>query len=154
MRVFVDCKIPKGTHQMKGERVVVQRGKKPYVHHYDTQKIQDARNAFRAMFRKHAPSEPFSGPLQVRMTFLYPFNKTEKRSVIESGWKWKTTRPDADNIFKLPCDVLTDLGFWTDDAIICEPIIRKAFADRKGVYLEITQLDDAIPDDLKHLFDS
>jgi len=150
-RLFIDGKIPKGTHQMKGERVVVPkgRGRKPYVHHYDTQTIKDARNAFRAMFSRHAPSEPYSGAIQVKMYFLYPFNKTELKSVVKSGWKWKTTRPDTDNIFKLPCDVLTDLGYWTDDAVVSEPILRKAFAKRSGIYLEIKELSDEIPDDMK-----
>ena len=153
MRLFVDCKIPKGTAQMKGERVVIPkgRGRKPFVQHYETQKIQDARNAYRRMFARHKPSEPYSGAIQVKMYFLYPFNATELKRVIKSGWKWKATRPDADNIFKLPCDVLTDLGFWTDDAIICEPVIRKAFARRSGIYLEINQLDEDIPADLQSI---
>jgi len=150
MRVFVDARIPKGTAQMKGERVVIPkgRGKKPFIQHYDTQTIQDARNAYRRMFAPHKPAEPYSGAIQVKMYFLYPFNKTELKRVIKSGWKRKTTRSDVDNLFKLPADVLTELGFWTDDAIISEAIIRKAFARRSGIYLEINELDEEMPPDL------
>lgn len=37
-------------------------------------------------------------------------------------------------------DVLTKLGFWKDDAIVCSEIIEKFWAVHPGIYIKIEEL--------------
>lgn len=149
LKVFIECEPPKTTAQQKGVRVITSKKTgKPFAMHYRKKKVQVARDTFKELFAPYAPSKPLSGALSVKVYFLFPFRKSESKKIIRSGWLWKTTKPDLVNLEKEPVDVLTELGFFTDDAIICEEIIRKAWAKRTGIYLEINELGAGCPDDL------
>jgi Holliday junction resolvase RusA-like endonuclease len=41
---------------------------------------------------------------------------------------------------KLPFDIMTDLGFWKDDAIVASEIIEKFWAQVPGIYIRIEEL--------------
>ena len=48
----------------------------------------------------------------------------------------KTTRPDADNLNKMLKDVMTDMGFWSDDALICCEMVSKMYGDEPGIIID------------------
>ena len=153
MKIFIPCNPPRTTAQQKGLRIAKNKSGGQYIHHYRKKKVQDARDLYAEIFQPYAPQEPFSGPLKARVTFLYPFLKSERKSVIKTGWKWKVTRPDTGNIAKEPYDVLSALGYWTDDATVCCDTVRKAFCHRTGIVLQIEPLKDVMPSDVAEILE-
>jgi Holliday junction resolvase RusA-like endonuclease len=55
--------------------------------------------------------------------------------------EYKTTRPDTDNLQKMLKDVMTHLGYWTDDALVASEIIEKFYSDIPGIYIAIENLE-------------
>ena len=51
-------------------------------------------------------------------------------------YRRKITRPDTDNLNKLLKDVMTDMGFWKDDALICTELIMKLYSDEPGILVD------------------
>jgi Holliday junction resolvase RusA-like endonuclease len=54
--------------------------------------------------------------------------------------EYKTTKPDTDNLQKLLKDCMTDLGYWTDDALVASEITEKFWAEMPGIYIAIESL--------------
>lgn len=104
------------THQQKG--AAIQNG---HIHYYTKKKVQDSKDELAAKLFKYIPKEPFDGPLQVFITWKFE-TKTKKQQRTP-----KTTKPDLDNLSKALLDVMTDLGFWKDDALISSLILRKGW---------------------------
>lgn len=69
-------------------------------------------------------------PLHVDFYFEYPWPKSmsAKRRAIP-GNRWRTSRPDGDNLIKLCADGLNGI-VWTDDAIIVSARLWKCYGDR------------------------
>lgn len=74
-----------------------------------------------------APEKPYEGPIFLSVTFGYRA-KTKKQQ-----FTWKTTRPDTDNIVKTVKDVMTEAGYWKDDAQICWEECKKMWVDEPGI---------------------
>lgn len=75
---------------------------------------------------------------------LHPANQARpdlKRTGHTNG-EYKLTRPDTDNLQKLLKDCMTDMGFWTDDSLVCSEIVEKFWADTPGIYVKIEVLDE------------
>lgn len=73
-----------------------------------------------------APKEPLQGPLRLNVMVVWPFKKTERKSITQSGSHIpKITRPDGDNVLATIKDVMESLGYFNDDSqIYCEHIER------------------------------
>lgn len=55
----------------------------------------------------------------------------------------KQTRPDTDNLDKALKDVMTELGFWTDDALVAREHIAKIWHRAKpGLFIRISPITD------------
>lgn len=120
---------PTTTHQTK--EVAVVNGKPVF---YNPAELKDARAKLQAHIGKHAPAQPFCGALRLVTKWLFPVTRKHVDG------EYKTTRPDTDNLQKLLKDVMTDLGFWKDDALVASEIIEKFWADIPGLYIRIEEL--------------
>ena len=123
---------PTATAQQKGERVV-----NGYIHHYKKKNVADAEAILRDALLPHIPPEPITDqPIMLSVRWTFPYPKSAKKH--RPGWyRWKITRPDTDNLNKLLKDVMTDMGFWKDDALICAEVIQKAYGDEPGIEIGI-----------------
>lgn len=122
-------RIPGTTAQEKG--IAVRRGKpKPY----DTAELKQVKQLFRDHLALHAPPEPLTGPVYLSVTWLYPAAGDHKPG------EWKTTRPDTDNLIKLFKDQMTRVGFWKDDAQVCQEVNNKLYNDVCGIAVQVEQL--------------
>jgi Holliday junction resolvase RusA-like endonuclease len=130
---------PTATAQQKGERVV---GK--YIHHYKKKNVAQAEAILRDALLPYVPEEPITDrPVWLWVTWMFPYPKSAKKH--KPGWvRKKITRPDTDNLNKLLKDVMTDMGFWKDDAQIYSEHIYKVYSDEPGIKIEI--IDDALFD--------
>ena len=129
LKFFLPMMIPSATHQEK--KIMVVNGK-PVV--YEPQNVKDARQKFMAALAPYSPNAPFAGPVRLSTTWIY------LATTAHPVKSWKTTKPDTDNLVKLLKDVMTDLGFWTDDALVACEEIQKFYLDKPGLYIEIEEL--------------
>ncbi|MDM8100952.1 RusA family crossover junction endodeoxyribonuclease [Oceanobacillus oncorhynchi] len=119
-------KVPTTTHQQK--QVTVKNGKPVY---YEPESLQAARAKLMAHLSKHVPAVKYTSA--VRLTSWWMFKTTGKHK----NGTYKTTKPDTDNMVKLLKDCMTDLNFWTDDALVASEVIEKYWADLPGIYIKI-----------------
>ena len=123
------AKVPTTTHQQKQVRVV--NGKPIF---YEPEDLAAARAKLMAHLGKHVPTKKFTKA--IRLTSWWCFKTTGKHK----NGEYKTTKPDTDNMVKLLKDCMTDLGFWTDDALVASEVIEKYWADLPGIYIKIEVL--------------
>ena len=127
---------PTATAQQKGERVVG-----GYIHHYKKKNVAQAEAILRDALLPYVPEAPIADkPICLEVYWLFPFPKSARKH--EPGVpRCKITRPDTDNLNKLLKDVMTDMGFWKDDALICIERIAKYYTDEPGIQISIRQMD-------------
>lgn len=129
---------PTATAQQKGERVVG-----GYIHHYKKKNVAAAEAILRDALLPYVPAEPIADqPIWLTVRWMFPYPKSARKH--QPGWsRWKITRPDTDNLNKLLKDVMTDMGFWKDDALICQEIICKMYDDEPGIWISVrtTEVD-------------
>jgi len=116
--------IPQATAQMKR------------VNHYtgaffESPELRRARRTYITLIRGSRPAKPIEGAVSVLVRFKYS-TKTKK-----NRGKWKTTRPDCDNLVKLLLDCMTYTMFWKDDAQIVRLQVEKKWTDREDGLAEV-----------------
>ena len=115
---------PTATAQQKGERVVG-----GYIHHYKKKNVAAAEAILRDALLPYVPAEPITDrPIVFWALWQFPYPKSAKKH-LPGTYRLKSTRPDTDNLNKLLKDVMTDMGFWKDDALIACEIIEKMYSD-------------------------
>ena len=120
---------PTKTHQEKQVRVV--NGKPVF---YEPQELKEVRAKLKANLKKHAPDQKYTGAVRLLCKWCFPTKKGHKNG------EYKITKPDTDNLQKMLKDVMTDLGFWKDDALVASEICEKFWADIPGIYIKIIEL--------------
>lgn len=122
------------TAQQRGVRVV--RG---HAQFYEKKEITQAKAELADKLLCHVPDEPYKGDIFIRVMWLFckaSLSRKEQRT-------FKQTRPDLDNLCKGFLDVMTDVGFWDDDAQIVKMELQKAWsAQFPGLFVEIWQLEE------------
>jgi Holliday junction resolvase RusA-like endonuclease len=121
---------PQTTHQQT--KVTVVKGKPIF---YEPAELKAARSKLQSHLGKHVPEEKYTGAVRLVTKWLFPITGNHKDG------EWKTTKPDTDNMVKLLKDVMTDLGYWTDDCLVASEITEKFWADRPGIYIVIEELE-------------
>ncbi|MEK3735492.1 RusA family crossover junction endodeoxyribonuclease [Paenibacillus sp. FSL M8-0334] len=122
---------PTATHQ---EKQVSCKNDKPVF--YEPADLKAARAKLMAHLGQHVPAKKYKGALRVIVKWLFPIKDGSKHY----DGEWKITKPDTHNLNKLPFDIMTELGYWTDDAIVASEIIEKFWANRPGIYIRIEEL--------------
>lgn len=131
MEFFIAIDPPTSTAQMKQVRVV--KGKPVF---YDPPAVKAARNMLSAHLAIHKPDKPMTGPVSLRVLWLFPRGKHHKNG------EWRITKPDTDNLQKLLKDCMTRCGFWKDDAQVVREAVEKRWADDPcGLYIEVNELE-------------
>lgn len=126
---FVAMIPPTTTHQEKQVRVV--SGKPVF---YEPTDLKAARVKLMAYLAKHVPDEKYTTAIRVIVKWCFPITGKHKDG------DYKHTKPDSHNLNKLLFDVMTDLGYWTDDALVASEIIEKFWASKPGIYIGIEKL--------------
>lgn len=123
---------PTATAQQKGERVVG-----GYIHHYKKKNVAQAEAILRDALLPYVPDEPITDrPICLEVSWMFPYPKSARKHEADKN-RWKITRPDTDNLNKLLKDVMTDMGFWKDDALICAEFVKKMYSDEPGIRINI-----------------
>ena len=96
--------IPSGTAQTRGHGANGRTWKSP--------SHRKAAAAWQALFERHRPEKPLSGPVTVYACLLYHNDKAG------AAGRPKTTRPDLDNLAKVFTDALVSAGIVAEDKLI------------------------------------
>lgn len=122
-------KIPTVTHQQKKVRVI--RGKPQF---YEPDELKETRTMFMELLAPYVPEEPMDGPLRLTTKWLFPKIKGT------TNGQYKHTKPDTENLLKLPKDCMQKLGFFVNDSRVASEITEKFWADTVGIYVRLENL--------------
>lgn len=125
---FMPMVPPTTTHQEK--RIAV-RGGRPIV--YEDERLADARRKLTAHLARHRPQTPMAGAVELLCIWQW----TPKSPDMDG--RYKTSRPDTDNLQKLLKDCMTAVGFWKDDAQVCNERCVKRWG-RPGIYVAVSEI--------------
>ena len=117
--------IPKGTAQQK-------RFDGRTKHYFKSARLQQTEDFYLNELRSYAPTAPIAGAVSLSIDFDY-FTPTKKRR-----GKWKTTRPDCDNLVKILIDCMTKLGFWLDDSQVARLVVNKRYSNSEQAQITIS----------------
>ena len=112
---------------------------------YRDAKLSAARQTLIASLLPHRPAKPMGGPVLLQVEWR--FGTTDKTKLKQ---RWKTTRPDTDNMIKLLKDCMTETGFWKDDAQIVQESLAKSWTtpERAETVIIVTEISAGLKDDV------
>lgn len=134
MIILLDMPPPKATSQTAGKRVRVVKGKPVF---FKSQEAKAIEQEYLLKLKRWRPQEPLIGPLQLSVTFRFPFLKGDTKKERENGYIWHDTKPDLDNMSKMLIDCMAELGFFNNDSQICVSTLKKKRAENVGIYIEL-----------------
>ena len=115
------------------QRQVTVRNGKPYF--YEPAELKEAKAKLRAYLAPHRPDTPYETGVMLVAKWLFPIQDTKHKD-----GSYRITKPDTDNLQKMLKDVMTDLHFWKDDALVCSEHVEKFWAERPGIYIAIMEV--------------
>ena len=101
---------------------------------YEPPELKAARSKLQAHLGQHVPEKKYTKAVRLITKWLFPITGKHQDG------EYKTTKPDTDNLQKLLKDVMTDLGYWTDDALVASEITEKFWAELPGIYIKIEEI--------------
>lgn len=129
IQFFMPMKPPTVTHQE--HRVTMKSGKPIF---YDTPEMKSAKAKLRDSLAEHIPIKPINNGVRLMVKWLFPITGNHING------EYKLSKPDTDNLQKMLKDIMTDLKFWTDDALVASEITEKFYADTPGLFIVIQEL--------------
>lgn len=129
LQFFLPMIPPTQTHQEK--QVTVQKGKPVF---YDPEELKAARIKLRDYLAKHRPDAPMDCGVRLIVKWCFPRGERPDGS-------YRITKPDTDNLQKMLKDVMTDLGFWVDDARVASEIVEKFWTEIPGIFIRVEELE-------------
>ncbi|MCC8064800.1 MAG: RusA family crossover junction endodeoxyribonuclease [Clostridiales bacterium] len=133
-RFFLPILPPTVTHQEQQVRVV-HRGGKAVPQFYEPQELKNARAKLLHHLEPYAPDKPMEGALRLVVKWCFPLDRGGRHRDGEP----KASRPDTDNLEKLLKDCMTAARFWKDDAQVASEICEKFWAERPGIFIQVTE---------------
>ena len=128
--------VPRLTHQNGIEPAVNPRTHKPMLH--KTPELCNLEVKYMSLLKGCAPATPWSCP--IHLTTIWYFSSSTH---VSTSPRWKTTRPDTDNLVKTLKDGMAHVGFYKDDALVCLETIAKYWVSpesRHGVEIRLHDL--------------
>ena len=125
---FMTMVPPTKTYQEKKVRMV--KGKPVF---YEPQELKEVRAKLSAHLSQHVPKQMYTSAVRLVVKWCFPQGK-------HGNGEYKTTKPDTDNLQKMLKDIMTDLHYWKDDALVASEIVEKFWAKIPGIYISISQI--------------
>ena len=138
VKFFLPMVPPTVTQQ---EHKVMVNRKSGRVQFYDPPELRAARAKLTDRVGKHAPADPLQGPLQLVTKWIWPMEQDGQLSLPGTEYRWKTSKPDTDNLIKMLKDCMTRTGFWEDDAQVVSEVTQKFYGPKPGIYIEVVSLE-------------
>lgn len=130
LEFFMPMIPPTKTYQ--AHQVTCRNGKPIF---YEPSELKAVRQKLTGHIAKHIPEKKYTSGVRLITKWLFPITGKHQDG------EYKTTKPDTDNLQKLLKDVMTDLGYWTDDALVASEITEKFWAELPGIYIKIEEIE-------------
>jgi len=115
---------------------------------YDPGTANDWKSLVALAAKKVAPKKPITGPVFVDMLFSMPrpgnhhVSCDKSRPVKKTAPHYHVSKPDVDNLAKAVLDVLSDIGYWTDDQLVSVLKVAKIYTqseyqEKPGVSVQV-----------------
>ena len=127
---FMAMNPPTVTHQE--HKVAVINGK---PHFYEPPELKAARQLLSSHLAKHRPKNKISKGCTLTAIWCFPLGKHRNREPM-------IKKPDTDNLQKLLKDCMTQVGFWTDDALVFSEEVMKVYNEPSGIYIKVVANDE------------
>jgi Holliday junction resolvase RusA-like endonuclease len=137
MKFFIKCIPPKSTAQASN-RILRRKDGSMFVGKMQSSKGKQTESDLLTLLAPHVPVKPLDCPLDVFVSWRYPYRKAEPK-------KNRTrpipcdTRPDVDNLQKLLFDCMTRLGFWHDDSQVARITFEKLWCEQPCILIRIRE---------------
>ena len=131
LRFFMAMNPPTITHQ---ERKIGVRNGKPYF--YDPPELKEARAKLKAHLALYRPDVPYETGVRLGVKWCFPIKTADRHF----DGEYRITKPDTDNLQKMLKDVMTELHFWKDDALVCCEMVEKFWAEIPGIFIQIEEV--------------
>lgn len=96
------------------------------IRFFHTKAHQQAMDALAKALAPHRPPSAFVGPLELWLTLVFPYRKTEKAAIRHAGKLIPhTTRPDIDNLAKGYIDALMHARILAEDGLVAAMHLSK-----------------------------
>lgn len=102
---------------------------------YETSKTKLAKGQLIKALCGKQPNKQFDTPIELTVIWVFPKVKQAKNG------QRKGTRPDLDNLQKTLQDTLAKLGYYKDDSLITDLIVKKRWHDCSGIYIKIREVE-------------
>lgn len=107
---------------------------------YEKKEVAQAKAELADALLNEVPDQPYDCKIFLRVLWLF----SKKSLTKKEAYSFKTTTPDLDNLIKGCADVMTDMGFWNDDAQIVGMELWKAWnKDIPGLYFQIHEVEES-----------
>lgn len=128
---------PKATSQSAGKRMAIINGRPMF---FKNNAAASAEHDYLSLCAPHRPPAPICGPVRLSVDFVFPWRKSEPKKRRALGRVPMTSKPDCSNAIKALEDCLTKLGFWNDDGQVADLHVTKAWGDRVGVTISVSEI--------------
>lgn len=101
---------------------------------YDPPELKEAHAKLEAHLGQHVPAKKYTTTIRVIVKWLFPITGDHYDG------EYKGTSPDTHNLNKMLFDIMEDLGYFKNDALVASEIIEKFWAERPGIYIAIEEV--------------
>ncbi|MEI8259009.1 MAG: RusA family crossover junction endodeoxyribonuclease [Deltaproteobacteria bacterium] len=117
------------------------RGGKASV--YNPSTAEGWKSAVATELRPFIPDVPESGPVAVRLRFVFARPKTHytKKGLRPEAPLYHTAAKDCDNLAKGLMDACTVIGLWRDDGQVARLDVAKTYGEKPGCMVEVRTLE-------------
>ena len=149
---FIKCNPPKSTAQ-GSSTILKRRDGSMFVGKFANSKAKKVQSDLMSLFRPHVPENPFEGPVELSVTWTYPWRKSETKKRMAEQWLPCDKRPDVDNLCKMLFDIMTRLNYWRDDSQVSNLHFIKGWGDYPGIGIVIEEMPNGVREhkNSKHL---
>lgn len=113
-------------------QVTCKKGKPVF---YKPAELKAVRSKLMAHLGQYVPEKKYTSAVRLITKWCFPITGRRKNG------QYKTTKPDTDNLQKMLKDIMTELGYWKDDALVASEITEKFWAKIPGIYICIEKLE-------------
>jgi Holliday junction resolvase RusA-like endonuclease len=122
-------KVPTATKQQR--KWYTGRDGRPHSH--PSAAWSKAEDELRARLEPHAPSEGIEGAVALDVTWCFPANG-------HADGEPFVKPPDTDNLQKGLKDIMTELGWWADDAQVFSEHVTKIHSRVPGIRIDVEEV--------------
>ena len=128
MTFFLSCVPPKTSHHAKK---IVRCG--AFQRLADKPELVEAKATLDALLLPHQPDAPVTGPVALRLSFTWPWLKSDSQRLRVRCRVPHDRKPDCDNAAKTITDRLVALRFLENDAAIVRLEVEKWRGEAPGI---------------------